>query len=204
MPRQKTGPYRDRGVGQDEIDIVKLADVSIVVLVPAWATTFSVESRHHGNRGHLRHQQMRSARVEKMERAILAMLSLAPPARWMATAGAKDCRNRGTRDRRTRCRHSAISFVSSEFACPGQKRTSRAGTPHGLLEERLVDKRAAAGLSQWRNAESRRADRNREHRSLFQLWMSGPESEVQVKIDHIGIAVKSLLKQSKSTQTRLA
>jgi LAO/AO transport system kinase len=42
------------GVGQDEVEVVKAADVSVVVLVPAWATTFRRSSRNHGDRRHLR------------------------------------------------------------------------------------------------------------------------------------------------------
>ncbi len=45
------------GVGQDEIDIVKLADVSIVVLVPGMGDDVqALKAGHHGNRRHLRDQ----------------------------------------------------------------------------------------------------------------------------------------------------
>ena len=48
------------GVGQDEVDIVRTADVSIVTLVPGdRRRRAGAQGRHHGDRGHLRRQQGR-------------------------------------------------------------------------------------------------------------------------------------------------
>src|SRR6516162_7601131 len=66
------------GVGQDEIDIVKLADVSIVVLVPGMGDDIQALKAGIMEIGDIFViNKCDRAGVEKMERAILAMLSLA-------------------------------------------------------------------------------------------------------------------------------
>jgi len=66
------------GVGQDEVDIVRLADITVVILVPGMGDDVqSIKGRHHGNRRHLRHQQERSRGAERVEREIRALQSLA-------------------------------------------------------------------------------------------------------------------------------
>src|SRR5207244_9033392 len=69
------------GVGQDEIDIVKLADVSIVVLVPGMGDDVQALKAGIMEIGDIFViNKCDRPGVEKMERAVLAMLSLAHPA----------------------------------------------------------------------------------------------------------------------------
>ena len=50
------------GVGQDEVEIARLAHVTVVVLVPGTGDDVQAhQSRHHGDRRRLRDQQSRSA-----------------------------------------------------------------------------------------------------------------------------------------------
>src|SRR5207244_3401749 len=66
------------GVGQDEIDIVKLADVSIVVLVPGMGDDVQALKAGIMEIGDIFViNKCDRPGVEKMERAVLAMLSLA-------------------------------------------------------------------------------------------------------------------------------
>ena len=66
------------GVGQDEIDIVKLADISLVVLVPGMGDDIQALKAGIMEIGDIFViNKCDRAGVEKMERAILAMLSLA-------------------------------------------------------------------------------------------------------------------------------
>src|SRR6185295_6359850 len=66
------------GVGQDEIDIVKLADVSIVVLVPGMGDDIQALKAGIMEIGDIFViNKCDRPGVEKMERAVLAMLSLA-------------------------------------------------------------------------------------------------------------------------------
>ncbi len=46
------------GVGQDEVEIIRTADISIVTLVPGTRRRGAgAQGRHHGDRGHLRGEQ---------------------------------------------------------------------------------------------------------------------------------------------------
>jgi LAO/AO transport system kinase len=66
------------GVGQDEIDIVKLADISLVVLVPGMGDDIQALKAGIMEIGDIFViNKCDRPGVEKMERAILAMLSLA-------------------------------------------------------------------------------------------------------------------------------
>ena len=50
------------GVGQDEVEIAKLADVTVVVLVPGMGDDVqAIKAGHHGDRRCFRRQQSRSA-----------------------------------------------------------------------------------------------------------------------------------------------
>ena len=51
------------GVGQDEVEVVKAADVSVVVLVPGMGDDIqAIKAGNHGDWRHLRYQQSRSGR----------------------------------------------------------------------------------------------------------------------------------------------
>jgi LAO/AO transport system kinase len=73
------------GVGQDEIDIVRTADVSVVTLVPGAGRRGSgTQGRHHGNRRRLCRQQGGSGRSRSNGRVHRGDLSLQTfaPAEW--------------------------------------------------------------------------------------------------------------------------
>jgi len=63
------------GVGQDEVDIVKAADVSVVVLVLEWRRHSGDQGGHYGDRRYLRHQQVRPRRRADRKR-VIALLQI--------------------------------------------------------------------------------------------------------------------------------
>jgi GTPase len=128
------------GVGQDEIDIVKLADVSIVVLVPGMGDDVQALKAGIMEIGDIFViNKCDRPGVEKMERAVLAMLSLAhradgwlpPVLKTVATEG------RGIDDlvgAIAQCR----SFFQSSAARLEKKKQAARQRLITLLEERLV------------------------------------------------------------------
>ena len=70
------------GVGQSEIDIVKTADTTVVVLTPAGGDSVQTESRHHGDRRYLCGQQGRPAGAERTVAEVNAMLDLKGAGAW--------------------------------------------------------------------------------------------------------------------------
>ena len=68
------------GVGQDEIEIARLARLRIVVLRARHGRRYSShQGRHHGDRRHFRDQQKRSRGADRVEQQLHAMLSLVMP-----------------------------------------------------------------------------------------------------------------------------
>jgi LAO/AO transport system kinase len=128
------------GVGQDEIDIVKLADVSIVVLVPGMGDDVQALKAGIMEIGDIFViNKCDRPGVEKMERAVLAMLSLAhradgwqpPVLKTVATEG------RGIDDlvgAIAQCH----SFFQSSVARLEKKKDAARQRLITLLEERLV------------------------------------------------------------------
>ena len=87
------------GVGQDEIDIVKLADVSVVVLVPGMGDDVQALKAGIMEIGDIFViNKCDRPGVEKMERAVLAMLSLAHRADGWMPPIVKTVATEGTRN----------------------------------------------------------------------------------------------------------
>jgi len=130
------------GVGQDEVDIVKLADVSIVVLVPGMGDDVQALKAGIMEIGDIFViNKCDRPGVEKMERAILAMLSLGhradgwqpPVLKTVATEG------RGIAELMQAIQGYHSFFKNS--AAQVQKRNDAVRERlTALLEERLVDK----------------------------------------------------------------
>ena len=98
------------GVGQDEIEIVKLADISIVVLVPGMGDDIQALKAGIMEIGDIFViNKCDRPGVEKMERAVMAMLSLAHRARWLDSADRQNRRDEGRRHRRTRAKPSTAA-----------------------------------------------------------------------------------------------
>jgi LAO/AO transport system kinase len=128
------------GVGQDEIDIVKLADVSLVVLVPGMGDDVQALKAGIMEIGDIFVlNKCDRPGVEKMERAIQAMLSLAhrpdgwepPIVKTVATEGRGIDELIETIDR-------SASFFQTSSARFEKKREAARQRLITLLEERLV------------------------------------------------------------------
>lgn len=130
------------GVGQDEIDIVKLADVSIVVLVPGMGDDIQALKAGIMEIGDIFViNKCDRPGVEKMERAVLAMLSLAhradgwqpPVIKTVATEG------QGVAELQAAIRECYSFFQKSEQR-KQKKHDDARQRLITLLEERLVNK----------------------------------------------------------------
>ena len=128
------------GVGQDEIEIVKLADVSIVVLVPGMGDDIQALKAGIMEIGDIFViNKCDRPGVDKMERAVLAMLSLAhredgwqpPVVKTAATNGQGIDELVETIDR-------CYSFFQSSAGRLNKKREAARQRLITLLEERLV------------------------------------------------------------------
>jgi LAO/AO transport system kinase len=128
------------GVGQDEIDIVKLADISIVILVPGMGDDVQALKAGIMEIGDIFViNKCDRPGVEKMERAVLAMLSLAhradgwvpPVVRTTATEG------RGI-DELVETIGRCYAFFDNSAVRLEKKRGSARQRLLRLLEERLV------------------------------------------------------------------
>ena len=128
------------GVGQDEIDIVKLAEVSIVVLVPGMGDDIQALKAGIMEIGDIFViNKCDHPGVEKMERAVLAMLSLAhredgwqpPIVKTVATEG------EGVEELATTI-DKAYSFFESSPQKAGKKQDAARQRLITLLQERLV------------------------------------------------------------------
>jgi LAO/AO transport system kinase len=128
------------GVGQDEIDIVKLADISIVILVPGMGDDVQALKAGIMEIGDIFViNKCDRPGVEKMERAVLAMLSLAhrpdgwapPVVKTTATEG------RGI-DELVATIERCYAFFGNSPARSEKKRENAKAHLMTLLEERLV------------------------------------------------------------------
>ena len=128
------------GVGQDEIDIVKLADISIVVLVPGMGDEIQALKAGIMEIGDIFViNKCDRAGVEKMERAILGMLSLAhPPDGWQPPI----VKTTATRGEGIQELLEAIeryyAFFQNSMLRPQKKQEAERQRLLTLLEERLV------------------------------------------------------------------
>jgi LAO/AO transport system kinase len=129
------------GVGQDEIEVVKLADISLVILVPGMGDDIQALKAGIMEIGDI-FVINKSDRpgVEKMERAVLAMLSLAHRAdNWLPPI-VKTVATNGTGidelvETIERCQ---AFFLNSELRAEKKREAARQRLIT-LLEERLVD-----------------------------------------------------------------
>src|SRR5678815_523454 len=128
------------GVGQDEVDIVKLADVSVVVLVPGMGDDVQALKAGIMEIGDIFViNKCDRPGVEKMEQAVLALLSLAhredgwipPIVKTIATEG------NGIEELQTQIDSYLQRFGSSEQRL-ARKRDAARHQLTGLLRERLV------------------------------------------------------------------
>ena len=84
------------GVGQDEVDIVRLADVTVVILVPGMGDdvqTIKAGIMEIADIFVINKSDREGA--ERVEREIRALQSLAVAPRWLDSANREDCRQRG-------------------------------------------------------------------------------------------------------------
>ena len=130
------------GVGQDEIDIVKLADVSVVVLVPGMGDDVQALKAGIMEIGDIFViNKCDRPGVEKMEHALTALLSLAhrqdgwipPIVKTVATEGSGI-------DELKKADRRLPGAVRNTAAATGKKAGGRSTSAHGLLRERLASK----------------------------------------------------------------
>jgi LAO/AO transport system kinase len=180
------------GVGQDEVDIVKFADVSIVVLVPGMGDDVQALKAGIMEIGDIFViNKCDRPGVEKMERALTSVLSLAhredgwipPIVKTVATEG------RGVDDLKAR-----IDECLAQLEASGQRLARRkiAARHHllALLQERLMERSVESTFSQHAMEDTLdRIARNKEDPHAVVENIAGSTSQ---KIDHLGIAVKSI------------
>jgi LAO/AO transport system kinase len=128
------------GVGQDEIEIVKLADVAIVVLVPGMGDDVQALKAGIMEIGDIFViNKCDRPGVEKMERAVQAMLSLAHPSAGWQPPIVKTVATDGTGiDEVVETVERCVAFFQNSDARLQKKREAAKERLVGLLEERLV------------------------------------------------------------------
>lgn len=129
------------GVGQDEVDIVKLADVSIVVLVPGMGDDIQALKAGIMEIGDIFViNKCDRPGVEKMERAVLAMLSLAHrPEGWQPPIVKTVATEGEGIDELTETIEKAWSFFESSAQKTAKKQEAARQRLITLLQERLVN-----------------------------------------------------------------
>jgi LAO/AO transport system kinase len=186
------------GVGQDEIDIVKLADVSIVVLVPGMGDDIQALKAGIMEIGDVFViNKCDRPGVEKMERAIDALLSLAHrPDGWVPQV----VKTAATEGRGIDELLEALDRCSEYFRTDSRrlfrKRESTRRRLITLLEERVAQAMIetafpGAALDQ---IVDKIVSHERDPYSVVDeiIQASNLQSKTSVRIDHIGIAVKSV------------
>jgi LAO/AO transport system kinase len=179
------------GVGQDEIDIVKLADVTLVVLVPGMGDDIQALKAGIMEIGDIFViNKCDRPGVEKMEHALNAILSLAhredgwvpPIVKTIATEGG------GTDELR---KHIDGYLQRSEGSALRLARKREAARHHltRLLQERLVNNALDAAFPE--NALDHVLDKIARHETDPYSVMDAMVPSHR-KIDHIGIAVRSI------------
>ena len=190
------------GVGQDEIDIVKLADVSVVVLVPGMGDDVQALKAGIMEIGDIFViNKCDRPGVEKMERALMAVLSLAhredgwipPIVKTVATEG------RGVEELKTQI-DACIARMQGGAERLTRRREAAREQLVRLVQERVVEKTLATAFSgQAIESVIDRIARNEEDAHsvaerllLMSHPLPGGEGLPTSKIDHIGIAVQSI------------
>jgi LAO/AO transport system kinase len=195
------------GVGQDEIDIVKLADVSVVVLVPGMGDDVQALKAGIMEIGDIFViNKCDRPGVEKMERALMAVLSLAhredgwipPIVKTVATEG------RGVEELKTQI-DACIARMQGGAERLARRREAAREQLVRLVQERVVEETLHAAISaEDLNAVIDRIARNEEdahgvvERLVFnpspsgRRWREAPDEGPTSRVDHIGIAVQSI------------
>jgi LAO/AO transport system kinase len=197
------------GVGQDEIDIVKLADVSVVVLVPGMGDDVQALKAGIMEIGDIFViNKCDRPGVEKMERALMAVLSLAhredgwipPIVKTVATEG------RGVEELKTQI-DACIARMQGGVERLARRREAAREQLVRLVQERVVEQTLAAAFEgDALISVIDRIARNEEdaHTVVERLiaspspsgrrWPEGPDEGRSSgrKVDHIGIAVQSI------------
>jgi LAO/AO transport system kinase len=195
------------GVGQDEIDIVKLADVSVVVLVPGMGDDVQALKAGIMEIGDIFViNKCDRPGVEKMERALMAVLSLAhredgwipPIVKTVATEG------RGVEELKTQI-DASIARMQGGAERLARRREAAREQLMRLVQERVVEETLHAAISaEDLNAVIDRIARNEEdahgvvERLVFnpspsgRRWREAPDEGPTSRVDHIGIAVQSI------------
>ena len=179
------------GVGQDEVDIVKLADVSVVVLVPGMGDdvqTLKAGIMEIGDIFVI--NKCDRPGTEKMERAILSLLSLAhradgwtpPIVKTVATEG------RGVEELKKRIDEYLTRFTNSDQRLLRKKEAARDRLA-SLLRERLVETAIHAAFPG--EALDHLLDKIARHEADPHAIV-GTILTRSKKIDHVGIAVRSI------------
>jgi LAO/AO transport system kinase len=179
------------GVGQDEIDIVKVADVSVVVLVPGMGDDVQALKAGIMEIGDI-FVINKSDRpgVEKMERAIVALLSLAhradgwvpPIVKTVATEG------RGVGELRKHIDDYITRFSKGQQRLDRKKEAAREQLA-SLLRERLVETAIQAAFPG--QALEHILDKIARHEADPHAVVATIVGSTN-KIDHVGIAVRSI------------
>jgi len=178
------------GVGQDEIDIVKLADVSVVVLVPGMGDDVQALKAGLMEIGDIFViNKCDRPGVEKMEHAVSALLSLAhrpdgwipPIVKTVATEGS------GIADLKKHIDHYVDRFGAEQRLT--RKREAARYQLTGLLRERLLQNALDAAFPG--NELDHVLDRIARHEEDPYAVVESVVGSNR-KIDHIGIAVQSI------------
>ena len=178
------------GVGQDEIDIVKLADVSVVVLVPGMGDDVQALKAGIMEIGDIFViNKCDRPGVEKMERALVALLSLAhrddgwvpPIVKTIATEG------RGTDELKSHIDTCLERFGNTETRFVRRREAARYQLTW-LLRERLVQNALHAAFpgEELEHVVDRIARHEEDPHAIVNALLGAG------KVDHIGIAVKSI------------
>jgi LAO/AO transport system kinase len=179
------------GVGQAEVDIVKLADLSVVVLVPGMGDDVQALKAGLMEIGDIFViNKCDRPGVENMERAITALLSLAhrddgwipPIVKTIATEG------RGVDDLKKEIDGYLARFAKSEHLMARRKQAAREQLTT-LLRERLVQTALdttfpGEALDQ---VLDKLARREADPHAVVETMLGG-----RTKIDHLGVAVRSI------------
>jgi LAO/AO transport system kinase len=179
------------GVGQDEIDIVRIADISVIVLVPGMGDDIQALKAGLMEIGDIFVlNKCDRPGVENMERALQATLSLAhredgwnpPIVKTVATEG------RGIDELKAQIDDFARSSVNTERRL-SRKRAAAAHQLTAMLRERLLQSTLETAFPG--NAFAELIDRIANHEEDPHAVV-GRILGSSLKIDHIGIAVKSI------------
>ena len=181
------------GVGQDEIDIVRTADVSVVTIVPG--TGDEVQALKAGIMEIADIFVVNKADREGADRTVASIEANLSLQTFGPTSGVR----RSSRPRRrrgtgysgpARC-HRAVSDAYRGVAgrpASGAGRVPAARAPRAALPS----PRRAAGVGRWRVRSNPGSDRGARGRSIYRGGRHHEESVMKATLDHIGIAVSDL------------